>query len=78
MDTVTITPADLRAEWSLSSADAYVAVYDLALDGTEPTADEWAAIERDERIGLYEGSTQADARRWLDSVIALRERLEDA
>lgn len=69
---------ELRAEWDRSSADAYVAICDLALDGTKPSAEEWAAIEREEKIGLYEASTQADARKWLAETIAIRTRLEDA
>ena len=65
----------LRRTWA--GDDAYVAICDLALDGVGPTAEEWAAIERDPKIGLYEGSTQESARKWCVETIALRELEEE-
>lgn len=66
---------DLRAGWA--GLDAYVAICDLALDGAQPTADEWLTIERDDKIGLYEDSTMGDAREWCADVVLQRRRHED-
>jgi hypothetical protein len=65
-----MTIQDLRIEY-LTLPSAYVAICDLALDGTEPDPELWPEIEQ---LGIYEGATQEHARQWCEGVLSERVR----